>query len=141
MYVRAKSSMLTFTLTITHRTNPVRVPGVIVRMCPSAWPTGLQGQVNPLASSETTVLRTRFGPGDAGDPLSRSIAGDPLLRSKGETFHLWVPIDKDHSHSMSEAGRQLFDASRTRKTSKNDADRLRKYLGRFGIDWDQIVKA
>ena len=37
-------------------------------------PTSLQGQVNPLASSETTVLKTRFGPGDAGDPLSRSIA-------------------------------------------------------------------
>jgi len=27
-----------------------------------------------LASSETTVLKTRFGPGDAGDPLSPSIA-------------------------------------------------------------------
>ncbi len=36
----------------------------IVRMCPLAWPSGLQGQVNPLASSETTVLKTRFGPGD-----------------------------------------------------------------------------
>jgi len=37
-------------------------------------PASLQEQVNPLASSETTVLKTRFGPGDAGDPLSRSIA-------------------------------------------------------------------
>ncbi len=46
-----------------------------------------------------------------------------------------------NSRSMSEAGRQLFDASRTRKTSTNDADRLRKYLGRFGIEWGQIVKA
>ena len=45
------------------------------------------------------------------------------------------------SRSMSEAGRRLFDASRTRKTSTNDADRLRKYLARFGIDWVQIVKA
>ena len=45
------------------------------------------------------------------------------------------------SRSMSEAGRQLFDASRTRKTSTNDADRLRKYLARFGIEWDQIAKA
>ena len=60
----------------TCRTNPVRVPGVIVRLCPLAWSTGLQGQVNPLASVETTVLKTRFGPGDAGDPLSRSIAID-----------------------------------------------------------------
>src|SRR5713226_8655992 len=64
MYVRANSSIPMFTLTVTCRTNPVRVPDVIVRMCPLAWPSGLQGQVNPLASSETTVLKTSFGPGD-----------------------------------------------------------------------------
>jgi transcriptional regulatory protein RtcR len=45
------------------------------------------------------------------------------------------------SHSMSKGGRRLFDASRTRKTSTNDADRLRKYLGRFGLDWNQLVKS
>jgi transcriptional regulatory protein RtcR len=43
------------------------------------------------------------------------------------------------SRSMSEAGRILFGASRTRKTSTNDADRLRKYLNRFGIEWGQIA--
>src|SRR5882672_10073304 len=74
MYVRANSSIPMFSLTVACRTNPVRVPDVIVRMSQLAWPSGLQGQVNPLASSETTVLKTRFGPGDAGDPLSRSIA-------------------------------------------------------------------
>src|SRR5712692_6960627 len=76
MYVRANSSILMFAITVTCRTNPVRVPGVIVRLCPLAWPTGLRGQVNPLASSATTVLKTRFGPGDAGDPLNCSIAFD-----------------------------------------------------------------
>src|ERR1700719_4734012 len=45
------------------------------------------------------------------------------------------------SRSMSEAGRQLLDASRTRKTSTNDADRLRKYLGRFGIEWNHIAES
>lgn len=40
--------------------------------------------------------------------------------------------------SLSEAGRQLFSASRGRKSSTNDADRLRKYLNRFGIEWSQI---
>ena len=40
--------------------------------------------------------------------------------------------------SLSEAGRQLFNASRGRKASTNDADRLRKYLNRFGIEWSQI---
>jgi transcriptional regulatory protein RtcR len=39
------------------------------------------------------------------------------------------------SRSLSEAGRQLFSASRTRRSSANDADRLRKYLGRFGLLW------
>ena len=33
---------------------------------------------------------------------------------------------------------QLFSASRGRKASTNDADRLRKYLNRFGIEWSQI---
>lgn len=41
--------------------------------------------------------------------------------------------------SLSEAGRQLFSASRGRKASTNDADRLRKYLNRFGIEWSQIA--
>jgi transcriptional regulatory protein RtcR len=40
--------------------------------------------------------------------------------------------------NMSEAGRQLFAASRERKASANDTDRLRKYLARFGLDWDVI---
>ena len=45
------------------------------------------------------------------------------------------------SRSLSEAGRALFAASRTRKSSVNDADRLRKYLARFGIDWKQLAAA
>ena len=42
------------------------------------------------------------------------------------------------SKSLSEAGRRLFGVSRTRKTSPNDADRLRKYLSRFGLGWDDL---
>jgi transcriptional regulatory protein RtcR len=37
--------------------------------------------------------------------------------------------------TLSAAGRVLFEHSRTRRTSANDADRLRKYLARFGLDW------
>lgn len=40
--------------------------------------------------------------------------------------------------NLSEAGRQLFAASRERKTSANDTDRLRKYLARFGLEWDMV---
>ena len=39
------------------------------------------------------------------------------------------------ARSLSEAGRALFAASRTKKSSVNDADRLRKYLARFGLAW------
>ncbi len=44
-----------------------------------------------------------------------------------------------HSRSLSEAGRALFVASRSRRTSANDADRLRKYLARFDLSWQQLV--
>jgi len=42
------------------------------------------------------------------------------------------------SRSLSDAGRTLFAASRTRRASTNDADRLRKYLARFDLTWEQI---
>lgn len=42
--------------------------------------------------------------------------------------------------SLSEAGRQLFAASRQSRASANDADRLRKYLARFGLSWAQVAK-
>ena len=45
------------------------------------------------------------------------------------------------SRNLSEAGRALFAASRTRKGSTNDADRLRKYLARFGLDWASLQRS
>jgi transcriptional regulatory protein RtcR len=44
------------------------------------------------------------------------------------------------SHSLSDAGRKLFSASRERRASTNDADRLRKYLARFDLTWDAIAR-
>ena len=44
------------------------------------------------------------------------------------------------SRSLSEAGRRLFDSSRARRQTTNDADRLRKYLRRFGIEWREIER-
>ncbi|WP_374347232.1 RNA repair transcriptional activator RtcR [Chitinimonas sp.] len=45
------------------------------------------------------------------------------------------------SASLSDAGRRLFDVSRQEKAKANDADRLRKYLARFGLDWQAIRPA
>lgn len=42
--------------------------------------------------------------------------------------------------NLSEAGRRLFAQSRKNKTSGNDADRLRKYLAKFGITWQNLAK-
>lgn len=42
------------------------------------------------------------------------------------------------SSTLSEAGRKLFAVSRQNKKQPNDADRLRKYLAKFDLSWDQI---
>jgi len=39
------------------------------------------------------------------------------------------------SKSLSDAGRELFSVSRTKRTVANDADRLKKYLARFDLDF------
>jgi transcriptional regulatory protein RtcR len=40
--------------------------------------------------------------------------------------------------TLSSAGRTLFDRSRERKSVPNDADRLRKYLARFDLEWNEL---
>lgn len=42
------------------------------------------------------------------------------------------------SASLSEAGRKLFAVSRLEKKQANDADRLRKYLARFGLEFELL---
>ena len=43
------------------------------------------------------------------------------------------------SRTLSDAGRTLFDRSRTQRTVVNDADRLRKYLLKHGLSWEAIA--
>ncbi|MFJ1300259.1 RNA repair transcriptional activator RtcR [Pseudomonadota bacterium AL_CKDN230030165-1A_HGKHYDSX7] len=42
------------------------------------------------------------------------------------------------SRTLSEAGRRLFDQSRAQRSVVNDADRLRKYLLKFGLSWERV---
>jgi transcriptional regulatory protein RtcR len=42
------------------------------------------------------------------------------------------------SRSASDAGRALFAASRARRSSTNDSDRVRKYLLRYGLSFDAV---
>jgi transcriptional regulatory protein RtcR len=43
------------------------------------------------------------------------------------------------SRSLSEAGRAVFDVSGMKKETANDADRLRKYLTKFNLDWRTLA--
>ncbi len=45
------------------------------------------------------------------------------------------------SKNLSAAGRALFSESRKKKSKPNDADRLRKYLARFGLDWETLANS
>lgn len=42
------------------------------------------------------------------------------------------------SKNLSEAGRRLYAVSRTHRRKANDADRLRKYLAKLGLSWNDI---
>jgi transcriptional regulatory protein RtcR len=42
------------------------------------------------------------------------------------------------SATQSDAGRKLFAATREHRKTVNDADRLRKHLARFDLDWQNL---
>ena len=42
------------------------------------------------------------------------------------------------SASLADGGRKLFAATRTKRSSVNDSDRLRKYLARFDLEWARV---
>ena len=75
-------------------------------------------------------------PGIVESMLDKEISGELDLfdRSQLET----VLQTCHRSKSLSDAGRILFARSRQRKKQANDADRLRKYLLRFGLDWETV---
>lgn len=45
-----------------------------------------------------------------------------------------------NNNSLAQASRELFAVSRKNKKSFNDSDRLRKYLQKYNLDWDSVLK-
>jgi transcriptional regulatory protein RtcR len=45
-----------------------------------------------------------------------------------------------NSRSLAEAGRTLFNHSRSQKSSVNDSHRLKQYLQKFGLDFQALGK-
>lgn len=81
-------------------------------------------------------------PRGAGEALERALGPEAVARlDRFERVQLAEVLRVlGASRSLSEAGRVLFAASRARKRSANDADRLRKYLARFGLDGRALLQ-
>jgi transcriptional regulatory protein RtcR len=97
-----------------------------------------------VVQAETERIVQLWNPKDSDDyDVLAEILGDRVgTIDRFDQAQLREVITVCHeSRSLSEAGRTLFAASRAQKASSNDADRLRKYLARFGLDWDTVNDA
>jgi transcriptional regulatory protein RtcR len=109
------------------------------------WERWLKGLASlDLVQEEIERLKSSWAVD--GSPAPDSLLAEVLTVDQTERLDLFDRFQLERvievcrqSRSMSEAGRSLFHASRSRKASSNDADRLRKYLARFSLDWAQVV--
>ncbi|MCW0365942.1 Anaerobic nitric oxide reductase transcription regulator NorR [Xanthomonas sacchari] len=92
-----------------------------------------------LVEEEIARLRRQWRDGTPPSPL------DALLGEAAAQLDRFDRVQLEDvvrvcatAKSLSQAGRELFAVSRTQRASTNDADRLRKYLARFGLDWEQV---
>jgi len=100
----------------------------------------------PAVQEEIARLRRLWAPQlGARDPASAVGVLEEVLGQSASELDLFDRVQLAEvlrvcreCRSLSEAGRRLFDRSRERKRSSNDADRLRKYLGRFGLDFERV---
>lgn len=110
----------------------------------------------PLVEAEIARLRwlwqpasdARHGLAPAAGAVGRdelaALLGDEVVESMDLFDQLQLAAVLQvcrQSRTLSDAGRLLFQASRTQRTVVNDADRLRKYLARFGLDWERASGA
>lgn len=89
------------------------------------------------AWSDATTVGTQKRPRDEFEPLLGAEAAAAIDRFDAVQLAEVIGVCR-RSPTLSAAGRMLFDQSRTRRKSTNDADRLRKYLARFNLDFVQI---
>jgi transcriptional regulatory protein RtcR len=91
------------------------------------------------ALQEVERLQRTWTPplGDAdGDIVSRTLGARVDEYDLFDRLQLQRVLEVcEASASLSEAGRTLFAISRQARKQPNDADRLRKYLARFGVEW------
>jgi len=87
-----------------------------------------------LVTEEITRLRGAAGGAPPVDDLVARVLPDARL-DRFERVQLADVLEVCRgAKTLSEAGRVLFAASREKKGSSNDTDRVRKYLARFGLE-------
>jgi len=111
--------------------------GAVVRMATLSRGGRITTEV---VDEEIARLRGEWHPHNAHDTLVRYLGEERLA-----ALDMFDRVQLEHvigiarrTRSLSDAGRLLFNASRQQKTSANDADRLRKYLARFGLEWKSL---
>lgn len=96
-----------------------------------------------VACVESEIARLKDGWRDTAVASSLVDSFPDLDRSQIDPFD-WAQLEYvltvcKGSKSLSDAGRKLFTVSRASKAKTNDADRLKKYLKRFDLTWDQVM--
>lgn len=96
----------------------------------AGWARSAESEPAPAGEGDLPLVRRLLGEGRAAE-LDRFelVQLAAVLRTCAE------------APSLSAAGRLLFAQSLRGRQSRNDADRLRKYLARFGLSFDEVARA
>jgi transcriptional regulatory protein RtcR len=94
-------------------------------------------------NEEIERLKQTWYPSDEHAPttlLHKFFTKDKIDKlDKFDANQLSYVLDICQRHnSMTSAGKELFNVSRTLKTQSNDSSRLQKYLNKFGLNWSEI---
>jgi transcriptional regulatory protein RtcR len=114
------------TLAPSHRIDVPSVKEELLRL-DTVWNSADKEESEPGGHAQTEELDAALSRAawDALDPFER-----PQLN--------YVLRVCRRVRSLSDAGRELFSVSRLQRRSTNDADRLKKYLARFGLSFDAL---
>lgn len=117
--------------------------GAVMRLCTRAQ----HGRINAdMVAHECQRLQADWHrlANDDNDDYAHEI--DSLLGERADTLDLFDRLQLEQvlaicrqSRSCADAGRRLFAESRKHKSTANDADRLAKYLRKFGLKWSDLV--
>ncbi|WP_426107786.1 RNA repair transcriptional activator RtcR [Massilia sp. TSP1-1-2] len=106
------------------------------------------GITESIVADETTRLQRLWRhhnlPSDGGGMDLADVIGQEAVASLDlfDALQLGAVIAVcRQSKSLSDAGRKLYGVSRDAKSKPNDADRLKKFLARFDVNWDQVTNS